>query len=155
MTQYVACRMCNSPVFCMGRGLCTTGSQLKELPRMKKPKVCFSCIDETMCIGDGECHYTKAALADLDARCGNGDYVIVNSGNVGVAGASAVDHPAHYGGADDPFEAIKVIDAWDLGFTLGNAIKYIKRAGQKNQATRKEDLQKAIWYLNHELEKLK
>jgi integrase len=34
---------------------------------------------------------------------------------------SAVDHPEHYGGADNPYEAIKVIEAWDLGFCLGNA----------------------------------
>ena len=38
---------------------------------------------------------------------------------------SAVEHPAHYGGADNPYEAIKVIEAWGLGFCLGNTIKYI------------------------------
>lgn len=43
----------------------------------------------------------------------------------------AVDHPAHYGGQDNPFEVIKVIDAWSLGFCLGNAVKYIARAGKK------------------------
>ena len=37
---------------------------------------------------------------------------------------SAVEHPAHYGGADNPYEAIKVIEAWGLGFCLGNTIKY-------------------------------
>jgi hypothetical protein len=31
-----------------------------------------------------------------------------------------VNHPTHYGGEDNPYEAIKVIDAWDLGFSLGN-----------------------------------
>ena len=61
-----------------------------------------------------------------------------------------VDHPAHYGGASDPFEAIKVIDAWGLGFSLGNALKYIARAGRKGDAL--EDLRKARWYLNHEIE---
>jgi hypothetical protein len=43
----------------------------------------------------------------------------------------AVNHPSHYGGADNPYEAIKVIEAWSLGFCLGNAIKYISRAGKK------------------------
>lgn len=43
----------------------------------------------------------------------------------------AVNHPAHYGGADNPYEAIKVITAWDLGFNLGNTVKYISRAGKK------------------------
>lgn len=58
----------------------------------------------------------------------------------------AVDHPAHYGGADNPYEAIKVIEAWDLGFHLGNAVKYIARAGRKGAAL--EDLRKARWYID-------
>ena len=41
-----------------------------------------------------------------------------------------VDHPSHYGGAENVYEAIKVIDAWDLGFSLGNTVKYISRAGR-------------------------
>ena len=40
-----------------------------------------------------------------------------------------VNHPIHYGGKDNEYEAIKVIDAWDLGFSLGNTVKYISRAG--------------------------
>lgn len=42
-----------------------------------------------------------------------------------------VDHPAYYGGANNPYEAIKVIEAWDLDFCLGNTVKYISRAGKK------------------------
>lgn len=38
-----------------------------------------------------------------------------------------VNHPPHYGGEDDPYEVIKVIEAWDLDFHSGNAIKYIAR----------------------------
>lgn len=63
-----------------------------------------------------------------------------------------VDHPAHYGGADNPYEAIKVIDAWQLDFSLGNAVKYIARARHKGSEL--EDLKKAAWYLNHRIEKL-
>ena len=62
---------------------------------------------------------------------------------------SAVDHPAHYGGADDPYEAIKVIEAWSLGFNLGNTIKYVARAERKNAQV--EDLEKARWYLDREI----
>jgi hypothetical protein len=62
-----------------------------------------------------------------------------------------VNHPAHYKGKDNPYEAIKVIDAWKLGFCLGNAVKYIARAGYKED--RIEDLKKAIWYLQHEIDK--
>lgn len=66
---------------------------------------------------------------------------------------SEIDHPAHYGGEDDPYEAIKVIDAWGLGFCLGNALKYIRRAGLKDGESRRTDLAKAIWYLRHEIDK--
>ena len=63
----------------------------------------------------------------------------------------AVDHPEHYGGKDNPYEAIKVIEAWDRNFNLGNAAKYISRAGKKGCS--KEDLEKAVWYLKRELER--
>jgi hypothetical protein len=62
-----------------------------------------------------------------------------------------VDHPAHYGGADNPYEAIKVIEAWglDKSFNLGNAVKYISRAEAKGDSL--TDLRKARWYLDREI----
>lgn len=66
-----------------------------------------------------------------------------------------VNHPIHYGGADNIYEAIKVIEAWDLGFCLGNTVKYISRAGFKSSSTELEDLEKALWYLNRHIAKLK
>lgn len=65
----------------------------------------------------------------------------------------AVDHPSYYGGADNTYEAIKVIDAWGLGFSLGNAVKYICRAGNKLGNSKLQDLRKALWYCQHEIEK--
>ena len=62
-----------------------------------------------------------------------------------------VNHPQHYGG-DTVYETIKVIEAWNLNFRLGNAVKYISRAF--NKGTPLEDLKKAAWYLNREIEKL-
>lgn len=67
--------------------------------------------------------------------------------------ADAVNHPQHYGGADNPYEAIKVVEAWDLGFCLGNTVKYISRAGKKTPDVL-EDLRKAKWYLDREIQKL-
>lgn len=64
----------------------------------------------------------------------------------------AVNHPDHYGGEDNPYEAIKVIEAWGLGFNLGNTVKYISRAGKKNDIL--EDLKKARWYLDRQIKKL-
>jgi hypothetical protein len=66
-----------------------------------------------------------------------------------------VDHPEHYQfGGDDTYEVIKVIDAWDLGFSLGNTVKYISRAGKKNKEKELEDLKKGLWYLQHYIETL-
>lgn len=59
-----------------------------------------------------------------------------------------VNHPPHYGG-DTTYEAIKVIEAWELGFNLGNTVKYISRAGKKQDILK--DLKKAAWYLNREI----
>lgn len=67
--------------------------------------------------------------------------------------AEKVNHPAHYGTKEDPYEAIKVIEAWDLDFHLGNVIKYIARAGKKGNEL--EDLEKAVWYLNRRIKRLK
>jgi len=64
----------------------------------------------------------------------------------------AVNHPVHYGGEDDPYEAIKVIEAWGLGFCLGNTAKYICRAGVKPGEGRLKDLKKARWYLDREIQ---
>jgi Protein of unknwon function (DUF3310) len=62
-----------------------------------------------------------------------------------------VNHPEHYGGKDNPYEAIKVIRAWNLSFSLGNVIKYVSRAGKKDPLKRLEDLHKAMWYLQEEI----
>jgi hypothetical protein len=63
---------------------------------------------------------------------------------------SKIDHPAHYGG-DTTYEAIKVIEAWELGFNTGNALKYISRHGRKPGSAPVDDLKKAVWYLNREI----
>ena len=57
----------------------------------------------------------------------------------------AVNHPSHY--TDGGIETIDFIEAKKLPYHLGNAIKYISRAGKKDQNKIIEDLQKAIWYI--------
>lgn len=59
-----------------------------------------------------------------------------------------VNHPAHYtlGG----IEVIDAIEAWQLDFSLGNAVKYIARAKHKGKEL--EDLRKAAWYINRAIE---
>ena len=66
-----------------------------------------------------------------------------------------VNHPNHYnvGG----IEVIDAIEAWGFGegFNRGDAIKYNARAGRKNPETEVEDLQKAKWYIERELHRMK
>lgn len=59
-----------------------------------------------------------------------------------------VNHPAHYQGKT--LESIDVIEDFSLNFNLGNSIKYILRCN--NKGNKIKDLQKAIWYLQREIE---
>ncbi|HYT43030.1 MAG TPA: DUF3310 domain-containing protein [Methylomirabilota bacterium] len=70
------------------------------------------------------------------------------------ARTEVINHPSHYGGEDNPYEAIKVIEALDLGFHLGNCFKYIARAGKKEGSHELTDLKKAQWYLDRKIERL-
>lgn len=66
----------------------------------------------------------------------------------------SVNHPSHYLKSSG-HEVIDVITAWKLDFELGNAIKYVARAGKKDKDKTVEDLNKAIWYINYHIEKIK
>lgn len=68
----------------------------------------------------------------------------------------AVNHPPHYGG-DTTYEVIKVLEAWglDQDAYLFNAVKYEARAGKKDPARELEDLEKARWYLDRKIAKLR
>lgn len=75
-----------------------------------------------------------------------------NRENCEFEGTDNVNHPAHY--TDGKIEVIDYIQDKDFNFCRGNAIKYISRAGKKDKAKEIEDLQKAVWYLNKEIERL-
>ena len=62
-----------------------------------------------------------------------------------------VDRPAHYAEGRS-FEPIAVIEDWELNYHLGNALKYISRAGRKIDAI--EDLRKAVWYIERHISTL-
>ncbi len=64
-----------------------------------------------------------------------------------------VDHPQHYKPTGARYEAIDVIEDWNLGFSDGNAVKYICRHRFKKNPI--QDIEKAIWYLQRHLENLK
>ena len=62
-----------------------------------------------------------------------------------------INHPSHYN--QGKYEVIDVIEDWNLGFNLGNAVKYIGRAGHKDDIV--QDLKKAKWYIEREIKRLK
>ena len=82
--------------------------------------------------------------------CGNYYPALALKITTGVMFKETVDHPNHYniGG----IEVIDFIESWNLGFSLGNAIKYIARAPYKNDEL--EDLKKARWYIDREIQRL-
>jgi hypothetical protein len=65
-----------------------------------------------------------------------------------------VNHTKNYGGADNPYEVIKVCEAWELDKDayLFNVIKYVSRAGKKNVDKEVEDLEKALFYLSRRID---
>ena len=66
-----------------------------------------------------------------------------------------VNHPNHYGGASNVYEVIKVIEALEMDFHLGNTFKYIVRAGKKDSNKEIQDLEKALWYLQRKIDLIK
>ncbi len=66
-----------------------------------------------------------------------------------------VNHPQHYGGLENTYEVIKVIEALEMDFHLGNTFKYIARAGKKGSDKEIQDLEKAMWYLQRKIDLLK
>lgn len=64
-----------------------------------------------------------------------------------------VDHPSWY--TDGKIEVIDFIEDKHLGYHLGNAVKYISRAGKKDPEKEIEDLEKADWYIRRKIKRLK
>ena len=65
----------------------------------------------------------------------------------------AVNHPKHYTSHPSGVECIQITE--HLNFCLGNAVKYIWRAGEKDQEKEIEDLEKGAWYLAREIDRRK
>ena len=67
--------------------------------------------------------------------------------------SDSVNHPKHY--TDGKIEVIEYIEDKKLGFCLGNAVKYISRAGKKDPYKEVEDLMKAVWYIKRRITEIK
>jgi hypothetical protein len=61
-----------------------------------------------------------------------------------------VNHPSHYNAGN--IEVIEFIEDQKMDYHLGNAMKYISRAGKKDPSKTIEDLKKAVWYINRRIE---
>jgi hypothetical protein len=77
----------------------------------------------------------------------------VGDGEASITFHDPVNHPKHYTSHPSGVECIQITE--HLNFCLGNAVKYIWRAGEKDQAKEIEDLEKASWYLLREIERRK
>ena len=94
--------------------------------------------------------YTEITFEQFEKYVLKKDLIPSNSGELKP---EAVNHPSHYN--KGKIEVIDFIEDQELGFNLGNALKYICRAGVKDKAKEKEDLEKAIWYIKRKLSQLK
>lgn len=65
-----------------------------------------------------------------------------------------INHPSHYGGGDNPYETIKVIESWGWGYEgcMFNAVKYLLRAGKKSGESVVKDVRKALWYVERAMQ---
>lgn len=63
-----------------------------------------------------------------------------------------INHPPHYGSHPSGVECITIVE--HMGFNVGNAIKYLWRTGLKEGVDPVEDLKKAAWYVNREIQRL-
>jgi hypothetical protein len=79
---------------------------------------------------------------------------MMNNEGITLFGDENVQHPSYYNTGN--IEVIDYIEdnQWAEGFCLGNAIKYISRAGKKDPAKKIEDLSKARWYLDRYIQHL-
>lgn len=94
-------------------------------------------------------HWKKAAVQKTEKKSGNKPITVEQLKKDGAAIADMINHPPHYkvGG----IETIEFIEAKELGYNLGNVVKYITRADHKGH--REQDLNKALWYLVREIDK--
>jgi hypothetical protein len=87
------------------------------------------------------------------SRCGYGRLTVVGVAPPLVKASSAVNHPSHYNSHPAGIECIDVVE--HMTFNIGNAIKYLWRAGLKPNAPSDQDIAKAQWYLERELSRLR
>ena len=95
-------------------------------------------------------HYDTNGNETYEEDCTNDAPTYAQEQLADIKCRESVDHPSYY--TTGGIEAIDAIEAWGLGFNLGNVVKYIARAGRKTKYGL-QDLQKAAWYLDREIKR--
>lgn len=133
-------------------GPCVAGNNVGTAPAILVRPNCDGQCDRSLVDGGVASCVGKMGHSEGFHRT-SGGVLFSDEPNEGFASPrEAVNHPPHYGG-DTTYEHIKVVRAWGLNYELGNATKYICRAGKKDQSKTLEDLEKAVWYLQAEIER--
>ncbi|WP_303104126.1 DUF3310 domain-containing protein [uncultured Mitsuokella sp.] len=92
-------------------------------------------------------------LADTDLEpAGNGDAEREDTDKMEDQNNDVIEHPSHY---TQGIECMDYIESHKLNYARGNIIKYVTRAGLKDASKEVEDLEKARWYLDREIERVK
>lgn len=104
------------------------------------------CVYFTLCAAD---HCEKSTLDALECLRSGKFYTTAQT----APASDPVSHPSHYTSRVPGIECIRVTEHFN--FNRGNAIKYIWRAGEKNPEKEIEDLEKAAWYINREIQRMK
>ena len=128
---------------------------------------CDACVIENICASISGCFYNhypecKAAYEiiqglftnDPNDPIENGELVFIKGNDIYRRKLNdPVNHPSHY--TKGKIEVADFIADQKLNFDRGNAVKYVCRAGSKDPDKEIQDLEKAIWYINHEIKMLK
>ena len=107
---------------------------------------CQATDDCDKCVVRNLCDSCNGAFKVRPEMCEEAYNMVTNKTN-------AVNHPSHYN--KGKIEVADFISDQKLNFDRGNAVKYVCRAGSKDPDKEIQDLEKAIWYINHEIKVLK
>jgi len=123
------------------------GANPVPTPRVEKD--CLLCMQHPGHPGDHRFYVPPSSVPEYDPK--TEAVVMLPPDTVMRPQGTEIEHPSYYGG-DTVYETIKVIRAWELGFLLGNVMKYIARAGKKASSDYLTDLKKAEWYLKEAIQ---
>ncbi len=117
----------------------------------KRASLTLRCINRATCDGcrlanDDNFHCDFSSMTDDEISRA---YDVIYSSQSEIKTSDPVNSPSHY--SDGKIEPIEFIEDKNLGFCLGNAVKYIARAGKKDPTKEVEDLKKARWYIDRRI----